>query len=312
VTIPFQPKAIQDEMGEAYEVEYGRMGGMLGVELPNTVSGNQNFMLYPYPSPPTDMIADTADLTATPIGGTGDGTQIWQITHNGVDTHPIHVHLFNVQLINRIGWDGAMLPPEPGELGWKETVRVNPLEQTFLALRPTRPTVPFDVPNSIRPINPAMPVGALLMPPPGGSFQSPLDAQPVANVTNQVINYGDEYVWHCHILSHEEMDMMHSLSLATKPAAPTALSAVLLPRNRGVQVSWRDNSVNETAFRVERHVFTGVIPAADSPGWVVVATVPSPTGRDVQRTGAGAGARPGLRGPGLPVDHRRIGPFRGH
>ena len=27
-----------------------------------------------------------------------DGTQIWKITHNGVDTHAIHFHLFNVQI----------------------------------------------------------------------------------------------------------------------------------------------------------------------------------------------------------------------
>ena len=55
-------------------------------------------------------------------------TQIWKVTHNGVDTHAIHVHLFNVQLINRVGWDGAIRPPDPNELGWKETVRMNPLE----------------------------------------------------------------------------------------------------------------------------------------------------------------------------------------
>ena len=63
-----------------------------------------------------------------PIGTLGDGTQIWKITHNGVDTHAIHFHLFNVQLINRVGWDGIVKPPDANELGWKETVRMNPLE----------------------------------------------------------------------------------------------------------------------------------------------------------------------------------------
>ncbi len=29
-------KAIQDEMGEAFDPEYGRMSGNLGVEVPNT------------------------------------------------------------------------------------------------------------------------------------------------------------------------------------------------------------------------------------------------------------------------------------
>ena len=64
----------------------------------------------------------------TPIESPSDGTQIWKITHNGVDTHPIHFHLFNVQVINRVGWDGTIRPPDPNELGWKETVRMNPLE----------------------------------------------------------------------------------------------------------------------------------------------------------------------------------------
>ena len=72
-------------------------------------------------------------------------TQIWKITHNGVDTHSIHFHLFNVQLINRVGWDGAIRPPDPNELGWKETVRMNPLEDFIVAARYKLPTVPFAV-----------------------------------------------------------------------------------------------------------------------------------------------------------------------
>ena len=93
----------------------------------------------------------------------GDGTQIWKITHNGVDTHPIHFHLFNVQLINRVAWDGALLPPEANELGWKETVRMNPLESLIVAMRPVEPTnQPFEVPNSVRLIDPTMPEGAAL------------------------------------------------------------------------------------------------------------------------------------------------------
>ena len=89
-----------------------------------------------------------------------DGTQIWKITHNGVDTHPIHFHLFDVQMINRVGWDGIIRPPDANELGWKDTVRVSPLEDTIVALRPIIPVVPLDLPNSIRPLNPMMPLGA--------------------------------------------------------------------------------------------------------------------------------------------------------
>ena len=58
-----------------------------------------------------------------------------------MDTHAIHFHLFNVQVINRVGWDGAIRPPDPNELGWKETVRMNPLEDIIVALR-AKPTYP--------------------------------------------------------------------------------------------------------------------------------------------------------------------------
>lgn len=74
-----------------------------------------------------------------PIGTMADGTQIWKITHNGVGTHAIHVHLYNVQLINRVGWDGAIKPPDSNELGWKDTVRMNPLEDAIIAVRPAAP-----------------------------------------------------------------------------------------------------------------------------------------------------------------------------
>ena len=51
-------------------------------------------------------------LNVTPISSGTDGTQIWKITHNGVDTHPIHFHLYNVQILNRVTWDNIIIPPE--------------------------------------------------------------------------------------------------------------------------------------------------------------------------------------------------------
>ena len=70
---------------------------------------------------------------ATEIVRQGD-TQLWKITHNGVDSHFIHFHLFNVQVINRVGWDGSLRPPDANEMGWKDTVRMNPLEDIIVAL----------------------------------------------------------------------------------------------------------------------------------------------------------------------------------
>jgi len=42
-------------------------------------------------------------------------SQLWKITHNGVDSHFIHFHLFNVQVINRVGWDGSIRPIDSNE-----------------------------------------------------------------------------------------------------------------------------------------------------------------------------------------------------
>ncbi len=245
VSVTFEPKAIHDEMGAAYDTEYGRMGGLLGLELLGTNALNQNLVLYSYNSPPTEIMQDSM----APIGQLGDGTQIWKITHNGVDTHPIHFHLFNVQLINRVAWDGALMPPEPNELGWKETVRVNPLEDTIVAMRPVAPTQPFDVPNSIRLINPSLPEGALLPGPPGGFVDPGLNA---VSVFNHYVNFGWEYVWHCHILSHEEMDMMHGLAFAVAPASPGNLAATTTGGPLSARLTWTDNSANESGFKIER------------------------------------------------------------
>jgi FtsP/CotA-like multicopper oxidase with cupredoxin domain len=258
VTLPLEPKAIQDEMGEAFDTEYGRMSGMLGLELPTSSAAAQQFQLYGYASPPVDLIKGTTDLSAVQIGALNDGTQIWKINHNGVDTHTIHTHLFNAQLINRVAWDGAMLPPDPNELGWKETFRVNPLEQTVIAMRPSIPTlaqVPFlnQIPNSVRLIDPTMPEGALLEPPPPAGFFDPL-GNPVASIVNHYVNLGWEYVYHCHILAHEEMDMMHALAFVVPPAAPSNLAATVtgIGSNRRAILTWTQNSLNATGFTVQR------------------------------------------------------------
>lgn len=260
VTLNIEPKGLQDEMGEVYDTGYGRMSAMLGLEFPVTSSAVNQFTVYGYASPPVEIVKGTANLNATAIGSLNDGTQIWKITHNGVDTHTIHTHLFSAQLVNRVAWDGAMLPPDPNELGWKETFRVNPLEHTIIALRPGIPTqsqVPFEVPNSVRLINPTMPQGAVLTPPPPAGWFDPL-GNPINQITNHYVNYGWEYVYHCHILAHEEMDMMHSMAFAVPPKAPSNLVATVVGFffNKRVALTWVDNSINETGFTVYRAVNT--------------------------------------------------------
>lgn len=253
VTLPVELKGAHDEMGGVYDTGFGRMSGMLGLEMPATNSRIGQFLPYGYASPPVDVMAGS--LAGSLIGTLDDGTQIWNIIHNGVDTHTIHVHLFNAQLINRVGWDGIMLPPDANELGWKETFRMNPLEQIIIALRPILPTsaqIPFidKVPNSVRLIDPTLPPGATLnAPPPAGWFDP--NGVAIPSISNHYVNFGWEYVYHCHILAHEEMDMMHGMAYAVPPRPPTALSAIGV-NNRAVLTWQSPASASLTGFMVQR------------------------------------------------------------
>ena len=281
VSLPLQPKAIHDEMNASNFDEYGRMQANLGVEVVPATPGLQNVVLHPYVFSPTEVIdasgLPVADVTVKPIStgdfvngipNTPDGTQLWKITHNGVDTHPIHFHGYDVQVLNRVTWDNIIIPPDETELGWKDTVRISPLEDTIVALRPVVPKLPWDVPNSVRLISPMMAdkaelalssvagqngVGMTAFAPNG----DPID------VYNHYANFGAEYVYHCHILSHEEMDMMRPVLLAyppTKPSAPTIDASGL--------VSWTDNSYSETQFVVQMSTDGGA-------SWTDVGTVPT-------------------------------------
>ncbi len=98
----------------------------------------------------------------------------------------MHFHLVNVQLVQRQAFSGdpgggiktvgSPTPPDANEAGWKETVRCNPGEITTVAMKFDLPTLPASM----------------------GDPMSPRTG-------------GHEYVWHCHILEHEEHDMMRPL-----------------------------------------------------------------------------------------------------
>ena len=121
-----------------------------------------------YEDPPTEV----------PVAG---AVEAWRIFNLSGDTHPIHFHLVNVQIVSRQPFDprrmrflGPPRPPDANERGWKETVRMNPGECTTVIMTFDLAAAPFEVPPSPR-------------------------------------TGGHEYVWHCHILEHEEHDMMRPL-----------------------------------------------------------------------------------------------------
>jgi len=151
--------------------EFGRLTQLLG-----TLAGGLE-----YHQPATEVV---------PAGA----TEVWRIFNLSADTHPIHFHLVNVQLLSRQPFevrDGEIeltdlaRGPERNELGWKETVQMHPGEVTTVVMRFDLPTgLPFEVPTTPR----AADMG----------------------LTNPAKKY-HEYVWHCHILEHEEHDMMRPL-----------------------------------------------------------------------------------------------------
>jgi len=80
------------------------MTANMGLEAPGATPLTQNIILYPYVNPATEILDSTdmpSALDVTPISSGTDGTQIWKITHNGVDTHPLHFHLYNVQVLEQ-------------------------------------------------------------------------------------------------------------------------------------------------------------------------------------------------------------------
>ena len=173
---PPRAKVRRLTLNEGFD-HFGRLIQLLGTDK---IAGPEGFGL-PYEAPATEVIRE----------GT---TEVWEIFNLTGDTHPIHFHLVNVQILNRqvfsyervgrgknrqftpasVSFPAPPVPPDANELGWKETVRMNPGEVTRVMIRFNLPAVGFTVPPSPR--------------------------------------TGDnEYVWHCHILEHEEHDMMRPL-----------------------------------------------------------------------------------------------------
>ncbi len=148
----------------------------------------------------------SAPITEWPKVGS---TEEWTIVNLTGDTHPIHLHLVQFQILNRqkidaqayqTKWEAingmpplnhptVVLPLDPflrekpiapneNEAGWKDTIQMNPNQVTRIRVRFAPQNVPqgcVKAGQNLYPFNP----GA-----------------------------GPGYVWHCHILDHEDNEMM--------------------------------------------------------------------------------------------------------
>jgi spore coat protein A len=117
-------------------------------------------------------------ITETPTVGT---SEVWEFWNTTVDSHPVHMHLVDFRVLNRQAFNGSVGAKVMSN-GWDGVV-----------LQP----------------------GAALI---GAAVAAPATEQgakdtvvcPSGQVTRIVVNFKRRgtYVYHCHILSHEEHDMM--------------------------------------------------------------------------------------------------------
>ena len=235
-------------MTEGFDTEYGRVNVLLG-STPNPLTPNVGagavVGINRYIDPPTEIYNDGQ-------------TVLWRITHLGVDSHAMHFHLFNLQVVNRVDATNVVKPPYPDEIGWRETIRTNPMEDLIVAFRPTSMQLPFQIPNSSRLLDPSMPAG------PDPNFvpvAPPVGIAAVPQQTNVLTNFGWEYVWHCHLLGHEENDMMRTFVLVVPPPpAPTSLADVVTFPTQGtasVALTWASTATNASGYTVQRATNSG-------------------------------------------------------
>jgi hypothetical protein len=226
LTLPVQGKMVS----ELFDPTYGRKTATLGVDAPLAASGKRTSVPYSAIDPATEYVGVDAEASPPSLG---DGTQVWRITHDGTESHSIAFGAFNVQVLARARRDGKARAPDPGELGWKDTLRVDPLETVLIALRPLLPDLPFKLPASARELDVTRPAGA------EGGFTEldPVTADP-AVVTNERADLSWEASWSVHLPAGEESHTMRPLVVQGSPAAPAALVAAAAD-GPAVTLTWK-------------------------------------------------------------------------
>ena len=213
LTLPVQGKMVS----ELFDPDYGRKTATLGVDAPLSASDVRTSVPYSAIDPATEYVAAAAQVSSPQIG---DGTQVWRITHDGTEEHSISFGAFDVQVLARARSDGDARAPDPGELGWKDTLRVDPLESVLIALRPVLPRLPFKLEAGKRPLDVTRPLGAT------GGFTE-LDQLTAApdTVANQAADVSWEAYWSVHLPGGQESHMVRPLVVQGSPTAPTDLTA---------------------------------------------------------------------------------------
>ena len=236
----------------------GRYNSTGGVEIPLVSGVVQTTIPLNYIDGATETIAD------------GE-VQIWKLVDNGLWTNSIHFNFVDVQLINRVGWDGTVKAPATNEVGWKDTLRLNPLEDVIVAMRAKRASVPFGLPQSKRALDPSKPEGGAGS---GMGFTNAAGLNPALPLTNVKANFDNEFVWNSALLSHAENDLTRPLVFSPTVTVPDAPSNLSDPLGNGT-LTWIDptpagaaatlaNPKNEIGFRILQANFDALL------GWTYV------------------------------------------
>ncbi|MGA2936983.1 MAG: hypothetical protein ABSF52_07785 [Syntrophobacteraceae bacterium] len=230
---------VLESMGitEGFDLTYGRMYVVMATAptpLLPTAPSAVALQIPGYHDPPTDIWHPGAP-------------KAWRVTHLGVDSHGVHYHLGNFQLVNRVDYTNTNMAPDLNEFGWKEVFRTYPFTDLIMASNINVMWLPFQIGRSSRLIDPTMPANVSLSGPAAvaGGIITP-------GVNNTMTDYGWEYVYHCHYLDHEENDMMRPMVFdVTAPPAPTSLTATVNTPT-SVTLNWLGSFPTASGFTVQR------------------------------------------------------------
>jgi FtsP/CotA-like multicopper oxidase with cupredoxin domain len=178
--------------------------------------------------PPVSMSLNNLSFTDEDIELPRQGTtELWEVVNATIEEHPVHLHLVNMRLVDRQHFNleayllahpqppmgtrwapsprhfliGQPLPPQPWEAGLKDTVSCpQGMITRFLVRFPTAGELGFD-PDAM--------FGAASGGHPGHGRQpgAHQHEKPVHETQHQNLQL-QGYVWHCHILDHEDDCMM--------------------------------------------------------------------------------------------------------
>ncbi|MDO8143414.1 MULTISPECIES: multicopper oxidase family protein [unclassified Isoptericola] len=166
--------------------EFGRLQPLLGT-VANDISGTNVATAYTWFQPPTE----------TPTAG---DTEIWEVYNFTADAHPIHLHLVNFEILDRQDFEYDIT-------GTQTTTQHNGTTGDAPEISNIRNLTPASVGSEYFENAPKDMVTAL----PGDPDGAPPTGQMVRIKAD--FTKSGRYVWHCHILSHEDHEMMRVLQV---------------------------------------------------------------------------------------------------